>query len=173
MSTTIASNTKHGSSSPDAEQSQPPSLHWGRLPIARVLAVLLTSALALNKIHILCINELLSEPAVLHSQVLTRVQDLPSPGNNIYDTFPIGTRPGYSVLLSCLVLGYFDLSNMDLSNKSKYLPLPEDRSRANSHSAMSYYKIRQCNIVQNRRLCHCVIYLYHIPTELSYCSVVL
>jgi len=41
-------------------------------------------------------NQLLSEPAVLHSQVLTRVQAPPPPGNNIYDTFPIGTWLGYN-----------------------------------------------------------------------------
>jgi hypothetical protein len=41
------------------------------------------------------------------------------------------------------VVGYFDLSNMDLSNKSKYLPLPEDGSRASSQNATPYYKIRQ------------------------------
>lgn len=40
-------------------------------------------------------------------------------------------------------VGYFDLSNMDLSNKSKYLPLPEDGSRASSQNAMPYFKIRQ------------------------------
>jgi len=41
-------------------------------------------------------DELLSEPAVLHGQILTWVRAPPSPGNNIYDTFPIATRPGYN-----------------------------------------------------------------------------
>ena len=44
-------------------------------------------------------NELLSEPAVLRSQVLTRVRAPPAPRNNIYDTFPIGTRPGYNITI--------------------------------------------------------------------------
>ena len=97
MSTTITSNTKHSSSSPDAEQSRLPNLHWDRLPTTWSSALLVTSLLALNKLHIHCINELLSEPAVLHSQVLTRVRAPPPPGNNIYDTFSIGTRPGYNI----------------------------------------------------------------------------
>jgi len=49
----------------------------------------------MKKTNNLCINELLSEPAVLHSQILTRVAAPPPPGNNIYDTLPIETRPGY------------------------------------------------------------------------------
>jgi len=41
-------------------------------------------------------DELLLQPAVLHGLILTRVRALPSPGNNIYDMFSIGTRSGYN-----------------------------------------------------------------------------
>ena len=167
MSTTTASYTKYTSSSPDAEQSRPPTLHWGRLPNAWVLALLVTSLLALNKLHILCINELLSEPAVLYSQILTRVRAPPPPGNNIHDTFPIGTRH----LIVMFGVGYFDLSNMDLPNKSKYLPIPEDRSRASSQSAMPYYKIRQWT--QSKIEDYVIVSYTFITSQQNYCSVVL
>jgi len=41
-------------------------------------------------------DKLLSEPAVLHGQILTRAWAPFSPRNNIYDTFSIRTWPGYN-----------------------------------------------------------------------------
>jgi hypothetical protein len=75
---TIASNREHSNSSPDVLQWGPPNLHQGRSPTAWGLALLVTSLLAHNKLHTLY-NQLLSEPAILHSQVLTRVQARPHP----------------------------------------------------------------------------------------------
>jgi hypothetical protein len=94
--TTIILHREYDSSSPDADQSASPHLRQGRLRTARVLAPLCNcnNSLTINSAYFF--NEAVSASTVYHSRVFTRVELCLHPGNNVYDTFTIGTRSGYN-----------------------------------------------------------------------------